>query len=85
MKFAVLSEDSQFIDNIIVAREDQQAELSAALQRTLVDAGPLGLAVGDFFNGVNWTRNIDGEQVKLPLVENPDVEEILNIIEGGTN
>lgn len=85
MKFAVLSEDSQFIDNVIVAREDQQAELSAALQRTLVDAGPLGLAVGDFFNGVNWTRNIDGEQVKLPLVENPDVEEILNIIEGGTN
>lgn len=85
MKFAVLSEDSQFVDNVIVAREDQQAELSAALQRTLVDAGPLGLAVGDFFNGVNWTRNIDGEQVKLPLVENPDVEEILNIIEGGTN
>ena len=85
MKFAVLSEDSQFVDNIIVAREDQQAELSAALQRTLVDAGPLGLTVGDFFNGVNWTRNIDGEQVKLPLVENPDVEEILNIIEGGTN
>ncbi len=83
MKFAVLSADRQFVDNVIVAKETQQAELEAALGRTLMDASPLGLTTGDYYNGTAWTRNIDGEQVALPLDENPDVTEILNIIEEG--
>lgn len=83
MKFAVLSADRQFVDNVIVAKETQQAELEAALGRTLMDASPLGLTTGDYYNGAAWTRNIDGEQVALPLDENPDVTEILNIIEEG--
>lgn len=83
MKFAVLSADRQFVDNVIVAKETQQAELEAALGRTLMDASPLGLTTGDYYNGTAWTRNIDGEQVTLPLDENPDVTEILNIIEEG--
>lgn len=83
MKFAVLSADRQFVDNVIVAKETQQAELEAALGRTLMDASPLGLTVGDYYNGSAWTRNVDGEQVTLPLDENPDVTEILNIIEEG--
>lgn len=82
MRFAVLSASQEFVENVIVANESQKDELEAALGRTLMDAGPLGLTVGDFYNGTAWTRNIDGEQVALPLTENPDVEEVLNIMEG---
>lgn len=82
MRFAVLSASQEFVDNVIVANESQKDELEAALGRTLMDAGPLGLTVGDFYNGTAWTRNIDGEQVALPLEENPDVEEVLSIMEG---
>lgn len=83
MRFAVLSANQEFVDNVIVANEDQKEELEAALGRTLMDAAPLGLTVGDFYNGAAWTRNIDGEQVSLPLDANPDVTEVLNIIERG--
>lgn len=82
MRFAVLSANQEFVENVIVANESQKDELEAALGRTLMDAGPLGLTVGDFYNGTAWTRNIDGEQVALPLEENPDVEEVLSIMEG---
>ena len=82
MRFAVLSANQEFIENVIVANESQKDELEAALGRTLMDAGPLGLTVGAFYNGTAWTRNIDGEQVALPLAENPDVEEVLSIMEG---
>lgn len=83
MRFAVLSADQTMVDNVIVAREDQQQELEAALGRTLMDAAPLGLLTGDLYNGTAWTRNVDGEQVALPLDANPDVTEVLNIIERG--
>lgn len=83
MRFAVLTSDHTMVDNVIVAREDQKQELEAALGRVLMDAAPLGLQIGDLFNGANWTRNVDGEQVALPLEENPDVNEVLDIIERG--
>ena len=83
MRFAVLTADHTMVDNVIVAREDQQQELQTALGRVLMDAAPLGLEIGDLFNGANWTRNVDGEQVVLPLEENPDVNEVLDIIEKG--
>lgn len=83
MRFAVLTTDHMMVDNVIVAREDQKQELEAALGRVLMDAAPLGLQIGDLFNGENWTRNVDGEQVALPLEENPDVNEVLDIIERG--
>ncbi len=83
MRFAVLTSDHTMVDNVIVAREDQKQELEAALGRVLMDAAPLGLQIGDLFNGENWTRNVDGEQVALPLEENPDVNEVLDIIERG--
>lgn len=83
MRFAVLTSDHTMVDNVIVAREDQKQELEAALGRVLMDAAPLGLQIGDLFNGADWTRNVDGEQVALPLEENPDVNEVLDIIERG--
>lgn len=83
MRFAVLTSDHTMVDNVIVARADQQQELQTALGRVLMDAAPLGLQVGDLFNGASWTRNVDGEQVALPLEGNPDVTEIMDIIEGG--
>ena len=83
MRFAVLTADQTMVDNVIVARAEQQQELEAALGRTLMDAAPLGMQIGDLYNGTAWTRNVDGEQVVLPLDANPDVAEVLNIIEMG--
>lgn len=82
MKFAVLSEDGRFVDNVIVAEAAQQEELEAALGRTLLDAGPLGMETGDYYNGAQWTRNVDGEQVPLPVGDHPAVEEALRLLEG---
>ena len=82
MRFAVLTEDQEFVDNVIVANEYQKEELEAALGRTLMDAAPLGLTVGDFYNGAAWTRNIDGEQVVLPVGVSADVAEALAILNG---
>lgn len=82
MRFAVLSQNQEFVENVIVAREDQKEEMEAALGRTLMDAAPLGLTVGDFYNGVAWTRNIDGEQVVLPVGVSADVAEALAILNG---
>ena len=82
MRFAVLTEDQEFVDNVIVANEDQKEELEAALGRTLMDAAPLGLTVGDYYNGAAWTRNIDGEQVVLPVGVSADVAEALAILNG---
>ena len=83
MRFAVLTADQTMVDNVIVARAEQQQELELALGRILIDAAPLGLLTGDLFNGASWTRNVGGEQVALPLDANPDVTEVLNIIEMG--
>lgn len=82
MRFAVLNQNQEFVDNVIVAREDQKEEMEAALGRVLMDAAPLGLTVGDFYNGAAWTRNIDGEQVVLPVGVNADVAEALAILNG---
>ena len=82
MRFAVLSAAGDFVENVVVARAEQKTELEAALGRTLVDASPLGLLPGDMKTGEGWTRNVAGEQVLLPLEENPDVAEAIAILEG---
>lgn len=83
MRFAVLNAAGDLVENVVVARENQREELEAALGRALVDAAPLGLLSGDRKTGAGWTRNVDGEQVVLPLDANPDVTEVLDIIERG--
>lgn len=83
MRFAVLTEDQEFVDNVIIAQAAQKDELEAALGRTLMDAAPLGLTVGDFYNGAAWTRNVDGEQVTLPIItDSADAAEALAILSG---
>ena len=82
MRFAVLSANREFVDNVIVANESQKDELEAALGRTLMDAAPLGLTVGDYYNGAAWTRNVDGEQMVLPIGDSTDGEEALAILSG---
>lgn len=82
MRFAVLSADQQFVDNVIVANENQKEELEESLGRVLLDAAPLGLTVGDFYNGAAWTRNVDGEQMVLPIGDSTDGEEALAILSG---
>ena len=82
MRFAVLSANREFVDNVIVANESQKDELEAALGRTLLDAAPLGLTVGDYYNGAAWTRNIDGEQAVLPVGVSADVAAALALLHG---
>ena len=73
MRFAVLTENHEFVENVIIAQAAQKDEL---------DAAPLGLTVGDYYNGASWTRNVDGEQVSLPLGDSADGEEALAILTG---
>lgn len=82
MRFAVLNETNDFVENVIVANANQHDELESSLGRTLVDASVLDLMIGDFFNGAAWTRNIDGEQVTLPIGDNSAVAEAIAILEG---
>ena len=83
MRFAVLTENHEFVENVIIAQAAQKDELEAALGRTLMDAAPLGLTVGDFYNGAAWTRNVDGEQVTLPIItDSADAAEALAILSG---
>lgn len=60
MRFAVLTADQTMVENVIVARADQKEELEAALGRTLLDASPLGMQIGDLFNGTSF--NTTGAQ-----------------------
>lgn len=82
MRFAVLNAAGDLVENVVVARENQREELEAALGRALVDAAPLGLLPGDMKTGAGWTRNVDGEQVKLPIGDNSAVAEAIAILEG---
>ena len=64
MRYAVNKDG--FITNVIVAKEEQKAELEAALGCVLEDASEYGLQTGDLWvEGKGWTRNRDGEQYTL--------------------
>lgn len=80
-KYAVIQEN--FVVNLIVCAPEQVAEIEAALNATLMEAAPLGMEIGDFYNGVEWTRNVDGVQTPLPIGDNPFVAEAIAILEGG--
>ena len=80
-KYAVIK--NNFVENLIVCAPEQVAEMEAALGATLLEATPLGMEIGDYYNGAAWTRNVDGVQVPLPIGDNPYVTEALMILEGG--
>ena len=80
-KYAVIKDN--FVENLIVCAPEQVAEMEAALNATLMEAAPLGMEVGDYYNGTAWTRNIDGVQTPLPIGDNPFVAEAIAILEGG--
>ena len=48
-KYAVIQEN--FVVNLIVCAPEQVAEMEAALGATLLEATPLGMQIGDYFNG----------------------------------
>lgn len=64
---AIVQDD--IVRNLIVLDEAQKAELEAALGCEIVDARPYGLITGDLRTAAGWTRNADGEQIVLPLLE----------------
>ncbi len=80
-KYAVIQEN--FVVNLIVCAPEQVVEMEAALNATLMEATPLGMEIGDFYNGAEWTRNVDGVQTPLPIGDNPYVAQALAILEGG--
>lgn len=80
-KYAVIK--NNFVENLIVCAPEQVEEMEAALDATLMDAAPLDMAIGDFYNGEQWTRNIDGVQTPLPIGDNRAVSEAIAILEGG--
>lgn len=80
-KYAVIQEN--FVVNLIVCAPEQVAEMEAALNATLMEAAPLGMEIGDYYNGAAWTRNVDGVQTPLPVGDNPFVAEAIAILEGG--
>ena len=85
MKYAIRKGD--FITNIIIANEGQKEELEAALSATLINLAECVVEIGDYWNGENWTRNVDGEQVVVdttPVVEVP-VEERVTALEEAMN
>lgn len=82
-KYAVVQEN--FVVNLIVCAPKQVVEMEAALNATLMEAAPLGMEIGDFYNGVEWTRNVDGVQTPLPIGDNPFVAQELAILEGSGN
>ena len=79
-KYAVIK--NNFVENLIVCAPEQVAEMEAALWATLLEATPLGMEIGDYYNGAAWTRNVDGVQTPLPIGDNPFVAQVLAILEG---
>ena len=67
MTYAIKKDN--FITNMIVAHPSQVEELKMALGAEFIDPTEYGLTIGDYWNGTNWTRNVDGEQVVLEPVE----------------
>ena len=83
MTYAV-KKDS-LITNMIVASDNQKAELETALGAELIDPSEYGLTIGDRWTGGAWTRNVDGEQVTLEPVEaEPSDTDVLNAFLGVT-
>ncbi|MBS5586847.1 MAG: hypothetical protein KHX36_11550 [Clostridiales bacterium] len=80
-KYAVIK--NNFVENLIVCAPEQVAEMEAALGATLMEATPLGMEIGDYYNGAAWTRNVDGVQAPLPIGDNRAVSEAIAILEGG--
>ena len=79
-KYAVIK--NNFVENLIVCAPEQVAEMEAALNATLMEAAPLGMEIGDYYNGAAWTRNVNGVQTPLPIGDNPFVAQVLAILEG---
>lgn len=69
---AIVRDD--LVENLIVIKEDQIEEMSAALGCEIVDANPYGLTVGDLRTPAGWTRNAGGEQMILPELEGKDYD-----------
>ena len=72
VKFAVVRKD--FVENLIVARLEQKAELEAALHCELVYEPYINLAKGDKRINGEWTRNVDG--VATVLTSKPTYNEL---------
>lgn len=82
-KYAVIK--NNFVENLIVCAPEQVEEMEAALNATLMEAAPLGMEIGDYYNGAAWTRNVGGVQTPLPIGDNPFVAQVLAILEGESN
>lgn len=60
---------NDLVENLIVLNKSQLSEMTAALGAEIVDAAPYGLTIGDLRTERGWTRNVEGEQVVLSMLE----------------
>ena len=77
MRYAVIKNDT--VENVIVAKSENQVELEKLLSAELEDASIYGLEAGDMRIDGKWTRNHAGEQITLD--ENATYDELLSYIE----
>ena len=65
---------NNIVQNVIIIKENQIPSMSVILDCEIVDASPYGLCAGDLRTVNGWTRNIDGEQIILPLLTQQDYD-----------
>ena len=83
MVYAIKIND--IITNTIVASPHQIDEFQKALNCEFIDPSEYGLAIGDYWNGTHWTRNVNGEQVILePVPYKVTIEDRVLSLEGDT-
>lgn len=68
------------VENLITLNEAQIEELSTALNCEIIDAKPYGLSIGDTLTEEGWTREVDGEQIVLELLD-PEYYDSLSVAE----
>lgn len=71
--------DNLITNTIVVNKITQKVEIEVALGAELIDTAEVNVQIGDLWNGENWTRNVNGEQVVIdttPVVERTVWEEL---------
>lgn len=77
MRFAIVTnidtngapQKGAHVENVIELEESQKEAMEQALGKLLLDAEPLGLGPGDRYNGSHWIRDIDDEEIELPIIQ----------------
>ena len=62
---------NNIVQNVIVIKKELIPSMSAILNCEIVNAEYQGLCAGDLRTPKGWTRNVNGEQIILPTLDQP--------------